>query len=198
MIGTLLDLAKPEQTRPTLRDSLDVVRGGIALRLRERPPLGHWALYRLFHKRLPYTYRWWARDDLLGSRYLARQCAAWLLVTSPLWAFIGLMPIELVHWVILSTLIRMLGFLPQRSLRLHQLRRHEFNLDLQGNSPEVADVDGTCMRPIAEQAGRHRATPCCVCARAEPTVPPFLRTRLTDSKICTARRESSCLARAFP
>ncbi|MEV4395772.1 hypothetical protein [Nonomuraea sp. NPDC049607] len=45
------------------------------------------------------------------------------------------MPIELVHWVILSTLIRMLGFLPQRSLRLHQLRRHEFNLDLQGNSP---------------------------------------------------------------
>jgi hypothetical protein len=50
-------------------------------------------------------------------------------------AFIGLMPIELVHTVILSTLIRTLGFLPQRALRLYQLKRHEFDLDLQGNSP---------------------------------------------------------------
>lgn len=135
LIGTLLDLAKPEQARPTLHDSLDVVRGGVALRLRERPPLWHWALYRLFHKRLPYTYRWWARDDLLGSRYLARQCATWLLATSPLWAFIGFMPIELVHTVIFSTLIRMVGFLPQRSLRLYQLKRYAFSLELPGNSP---------------------------------------------------------------
>ncbi|WP_433509549.1 hypothetical protein ACQP2T_37080 [Nonomuraea sp. CA-143628] len=135
LIGTLLDLAEPQQTRPTLRDSLDVVRGGIALRLRERPPLWHWALYRLFHKRLPYAYRWWARDDLLGSCYLGRQCAAVLLVTSPLWAFIGLMPIELAYTVISWPLSRMLGFLPQRSLRLYQLKRHEFDLDLQGNSP---------------------------------------------------------------
>lgn len=130
LIGTLLDLAKPQQTSPSLRDSLDVIRGGIALRLRERPPLWHWALYRLFHKRLPYAYRWWAHDDLLGSGYLARQCAAWLLATSPLWAFIGLMPIELVYQVIFVTLSRMLGFLPQRSLRLYQLKRHEFHLEL--------------------------------------------------------------------
>lgn len=135
LIGTLLDLAKPGQTRPTLRDSLDVVRGGISLRLRERPPLWHWALYRLFHKRLPYTFRWWARDDLLGSRYLARQCAAWLILTSPLWAFIGLLGPRWGSWVIASTLIRMLSFLPQQSLRIYQLKRHEFNLDLQGNSP---------------------------------------------------------------
>ncbi|MFG1684534.1 hypothetical protein ACGFNP_30525 [Nonomuraea sp. NPDC049269] len=136
LIGTLLDLAEPQQTRPTLRDSLDVVRGGIALRLRERPPLWHWALYRLFHKRLPYPYRWWARDDLLGSHYLARQCATLLLLSSPTWAFIGLLPPEmlpeLAHTLIAPTLIRMLAFLPQRSLRLYQLRRHEFDLGLHG------------------------------------------------------------------
>lgn len=46
--------AYPLRSRQTRGDSLDVVRGGIALRLRERPPLWHLALYRLFHKRLPY------------------------------------------------------------------------------------------------------------------------------------------------
>ncbi|MER6511234.1 hypothetical protein ABT158_30760 [Nonomuraea sp. NPDC001636] len=32
----------------------------------------------------------------------------------------------------------MLGFLPQRSLRLYRLKRYEFNLELQGNSPWMA------------------------------------------------------------
>ncbi|MEO3872906.1 hypothetical protein ABGB18_29170 [Nonomuraea sp. B12E4] len=133
LVGTLLDLAEPGQAGPSLRDSLDVVCGGIALRLRERPPLRHWAMYRMFHKRLPYAYRWWAHDDLRGTFYLARQCAVWLLLTSPLWVWIGLLPLELVHTVIGFTLSRMLGFLPQRAVRDNQLIRHGFNPTVPGD-----------------------------------------------------------------
>ncbi|MGW4643259.1 hypothetical protein ACWEN6_32405 [Sphaerisporangium sp. NPDC004334] len=68
LLATLQDLAEPGQTRPTLRDSLDMVRGGIALRFREHPRLAAWLRYRLLDWRLPYEYRWWARDDLLRGR----------------------------------------------------------------------------------------------------------------------------------
>ncbi|GGO77526.1 hypothetical protein [Nonomuraea cavernae] len=127
LIGTLLDLAEPERAWPTLRDSLDVVRGGIVLRLRERPPLWHWARYRLLHKRLPYAYRWWARDDLVGKWYLARQYMAWLLLTSPLWTFIAPGGLLWGDLVIASALLLMVGYLSRPTLRRYQLSRHEFD-----------------------------------------------------------------------
>lgn len=73
LVGTLLELAEPGRDRPTLRDSLDVVRGGLALRLRERPPEWRLALYRLFRVRLPAQYLGWVRDDLAGRFRVERE-----------------------------------------------------------------------------------------------------------------------------
>jgi hypothetical protein len=38
MLGVLLAAAGPEQTRPSLRDALDLVRGGLWIRIRRTPP----------------------------------------------------------------------------------------------------------------------------------------------------------------
>ncbi|MFC7387049.1 hypothetical protein [Sphaerisporangium rhizosphaerae] len=87
LLSTLLDLAERGQTRPTLRDSLDVIRGGIALRLREHPRPGPWLRYVVLGQRLPFHYRWWARDDLLegGRAWRATKSAirTLLLLWSP-------------------------------------------------------------------------------------------------------------------
>jgi hypothetical protein len=37
-----------------------------------RPPWHRWLLYRLYEVRLPYRYRWWAREDALGRWYPLR------------------------------------------------------------------------------------------------------------------------------
>ncbi|ACZ83727.1 DUF5313 family protein [Streptosporangium roseum] len=77
-LSTLLDLAEPGRTRPDLRTVLDVVRASVVWRLREHPPLWRWLCYRLFGKRLPFRYRWWVRDDVLGRFFLVRLLGAWL------------------------------------------------------------------------------------------------------------------------
>src|SRR4051812_19900903 len=74
LLGTLLDAAPAERDTPTLRDSWDVIRGGLQFRLHDRPPLHWWLAYRVLHKRLPYRYRWWARDDILGRYHFLRRC----------------------------------------------------------------------------------------------------------------------------
>jgi hypothetical protein len=83
LIATLNDLAEPRQTRPALRIALDVIRSGIALRLREHPRLGAWLGYRLLCRRLPYEYRWWARDDLLENHRTHRILIFGLLLCLP-------------------------------------------------------------------------------------------------------------------
>ncbi|MEV6865789.1 hypothetical protein AB0M44_32930 [Streptosporangium subroseum] len=73
LLSTLLDLQEPGQTRPSLRESLDVIRSGLAARLRDRPPFWRWYLYRSFSVRLPPKYRMWARDDIQGRFYIFRR-----------------------------------------------------------------------------------------------------------------------------
>jgi hypothetical protein len=72
LLGTLLDLAAPGRATPSVRQSWDIVRGGLTNRGRTRPSLHHWLGYRLVWTRLPYEYRWWARDDALGRWYRLR------------------------------------------------------------------------------------------------------------------------------
>jgi hypothetical protein len=66
LLGTLLDTAMPGQKTPSFRDSWDLVFGGLRNRLRDRPPLHWWLAYHLLGKHLPYAYRWWARDEIIG------------------------------------------------------------------------------------------------------------------------------------
>src|SRR4051812_45620380 len=73
LLATMLDCAEPGRAAPTLRESADVIRGGLITRLRTHPPLWRWLAYRLYDKRLPEAYREFARDDITGRFYAARR-----------------------------------------------------------------------------------------------------------------------------
>ncbi|GIH96511.1 DUF5313 family protein [Planobispora siamensis] len=134
ILGILLDLAPPGADRPDTRTVLDVLRGGVALRLRERPPLWHWLLYRGFGRRLPFRYRWWARDDIRGSFFVERSLVTWLLFVLPFtvmetyglivsgadnwWGFL--------FWVGVWYVIARAGL---KGSRRKMLAKHEFNPD---------------------------------------------------------------------
>ncbi|GAA3846985.1 hypothetical protein GCM10022226_83290 [Sphaerisporangium flaviroseum] len=132
LLATLNDLAEPGQTRPALRDSLDVIRGGIILRLREHPRLGPWLRYRLLEQRLPYEYRWWARDDLL-EKHRARRILIFSLVMNSPWlvsSWVGNSWGD--HWLQLLigfTGSWVIGWLRDTRLRRRLLAKHEFDLD---------------------------------------------------------------------
>ncbi|GAB2840904.1 hypothetical protein GCM10022221_45250 [Actinocorallia aurea] len=72
IVATLLDAAEPGASVPSPRESWDVVRGGWATRLRDRPPLWRWLAYRLLDIRVPYRHRMWVRDDALGRFHFLR------------------------------------------------------------------------------------------------------------------------------
>lgn len=72
LVGLLADLAGPDATRLDARAVVDVVRGGLATRWREHPPLGAWLRYRLLDVPLPPAYRAWALDDLEGGLWRLR------------------------------------------------------------------------------------------------------------------------------
>ncbi|MEU8041913.1 hypothetical protein [Streptosporangium sp. NPDC049078] len=130
LLSTLMDLAEPGQSSPTLRDGLDVLRGGLTLRLREHPPVWHWLPYRAFGWRLPWKYRWWARDDIQGRFFLERHVVFAVLGWS-LYLTLIQSPIPLPYWPLLKVSgIAYLLLLPFRArLRRLLLARHEFHPD---------------------------------------------------------------------
>jgi hypothetical protein len=73
LLATLLDAAEPGRNIPSLRDSWDVIRGGLLTRWHDHPPLLRWLAYRILDARLPYRWRWWVRDDVLGHAYVLRR-----------------------------------------------------------------------------------------------------------------------------
>jgi hypothetical protein len=79
-LGLVVDLAGPDAHRLDARAAFDLVRGGLATRLREHPPLHTWLLYRVFDRRIPLPYRSWARDDIDGFLYPSRRMLLGLLI----------------------------------------------------------------------------------------------------------------------
>ncbi|GAB2684415.1 hypothetical protein [Thalassiella azotivora] len=71
LLGLLLDTAPPGVTRPGARTTWDVVRSGWSWRLRHRPPLWRWVLWRMYDV-VPRGHRSWARDDVEGALYPLR------------------------------------------------------------------------------------------------------------------------------
>jgi hypothetical protein len=85
LLGLLADLAAPGTRRLDVRSALDLVRGGWATRLRERPPLGPWLRYRLFGTRTLRDHLGWVADDIAGALFPLRQSLlAWLVVIIPI------------------------------------------------------------------------------------------------------------------
>ncbi|MFI6886510.1 hypothetical protein [Streptosporangium canum] len=128
LLGTLMDLAGPAQSAPNVRDCLDILRGGLMLRLREHPPLRHWLLYRLVSVRLPWQYRWWARDDIQGRFPFERQLTLGLLLYGPPILAITQSPPSYGHMAgVLITYLLLLT--SRRSSRRQMLAKHEFHPD---------------------------------------------------------------------
>ncbi|MFJ2033658.1 hypothetical protein [Streptosporangium sp. NPDC087985] len=104
LLGTLLDLATPGRTRPSPRDSFDIVRGGLLTRLRDHPPAGQWILYRLFGRLVSDQYRMWVRDDLRSKLYFFHTSFLRFMLIVPLLAsidaFLRANGIELMNWPI--------------------------------------------------------------------------------------------------
>ncbi|GGS66569.1 hypothetical protein GCM10010156_26790 [Planobispora rosea] len=153
VLGTLLDLAEPGRTRPGARTVLDVLRGGAALRLRERPPLWDWVLYRLFYRRLPFRHRWWARDDIIGRFFVERLVLSWILLL--LLSLLALSAFGVtVHnaqilfgWAASSYV---LAWIDRRRIRRHLLAKHEFHPDGSSCVPRTDVVgDGAVPRPTS-------------------------------------------------
>ncbi|MBE7701685.1 hypothetical protein H9623_15435 [Oerskovia sp. Sa1BUA8] len=69
---------KPAPDRLPPEEIRSLLRAGWGLRLRERPPLWRWVLYR-FGLRLPARYWWWVADDIRGAFYSVRD-ALWGMV----------------------------------------------------------------------------------------------------------------------
>ncbi|MFI6787862.1 hypothetical protein ACIBG4_11080 [Nonomuraea sp. NPDC050383] len=141
LLGTLLDLAEPGQSRPTMRDCVDVLRSGFMLRLREHPPVWYWLPYQTFAFRLPWRYRWWARDDIQGRFFLERRLVFAALIYG---LYFALVQSTLPYWVpALMFGVAYLLLLPAKAdTRRKWLARYEFHSDgtsyvYVARSPEV-------------------------------------------------------------
>ncbi|MFD8561331.1 hypothetical protein ACFV1N_28950 [Streptosporangium canum] len=120
--------AVPGQSAPNVRECLDILRGGLMLRLREHPPLRHWLLYRLVAVRLPWQCRWWARDDIQGRFSLERQLTLGLLLYGPPILAISQSSPSYGHMAgVLITYLLLLT--SRRSMRRAMLAKHEFHPD---------------------------------------------------------------------
>lgn len=75
-----------ERTSHRLAEAAGLVRGGWAVRLRNRPPLRLWLGYRFMERPLPVRWHGWMRDDLDGRLLAWRLLAVRLFPLSLVWA----------------------------------------------------------------------------------------------------------------
>jgi len=91
LVDLVVDLSAPGAERLRGHVSFDLVRGGLATRWREHPPLHTWLLYRSFDRRIPVAYRAWALDDIDGFWFPARR---YLLNTWPFFMMLAAIPLS--------------------------------------------------------------------------------------------------------
>ena len=130
LVSVLHDVTTPSAQHVPVREAVEIVRAGWALRWREHPPLKNWLTYRLIGLRLPARYRFWAMDDVLGPLYTLR--TNWfalpilvgsapsfvrsLAVSDPIY-------LDWIAWALPFVLVSILVFL-QRATRRSAWRHH--------------------------------------------------------------------------
>lgn len=126
LLGLLEDLAEPGARRLSTRQVADVVRGGLATRWREHPPLGPWLLYRLFDVRLPPAYRAWALDDIEGAlrRWRVLMPAILTFLVIGVGQALSAEPLSTSLVIPSSVVLTMVLVLPLGWRRREDLRRH--------------------------------------------------------------------------
>jgi hypothetical protein len=103
--AVLLDLAPPAAGRLDARTALGLLRGGVATRWRQTPPLRVYLPYRMLDVRVPAQYRDWVRQDIAGPGYFRRNLS-WRLWMFVLPVYMGLTGDlergDLVGWALLA------------------------------------------------------------------------------------------------
>ncbi len=79
---------RSERTSHRLAEAAGLVRGGWAVRFRNRPPLRSWLAYRLMERPLPVQWHGWMRDDLEGRLLGWRLTAVRVFPLSLVWAIL--------------------------------------------------------------------------------------------------------------
>lgn len=116
--AVLVDLAPDGARRLDTRTVLGLLRGGVATRWRQTPPLRVYLPYRILDVRVPPQYREWVRQDITGPGSLRRNLLgrAWLLLMP---VYVGLTSeptrADLVGWGLLAvaTAATALSFRPR-------------------------------------------------------------------------------------
>lgn len=163
LLGTLLDAARPGCRRPTMRDGWDLVRGGLATRLRHRPGLWRWIGYRFGVVAAAAdgqeAQRLWARDDLLSPWFRAKYAVAHTLVHLP-WMYGPALATDISGWYVVGSTAGMGGIwlillLSTRTAREQLLAKHGFQPDGTALAPGDAASDDRGDDPAV---GRRRRT----------------------------------------
>lgn len=80
LVDVISELAEPGATHVPLPIAADLVRGGVRVRLADRPPLVQRLAYRWFNRRLSAQWALWVRDDIGSPTYPLRRLAHIALV----------------------------------------------------------------------------------------------------------------------
>ncbi|GAB3213688.1 hypothetical protein ACQEU5_19425 [Marinactinospora thermotolerans] len=73
IVATALELRAPGAQEVDRAELRGLALAGLRTRVREHPPLRAWAAYRFLGARVPYRYRMWARDDVVGRWFAVRR-----------------------------------------------------------------------------------------------------------------------------
>ncbi|NUU16376.1 hypothetical protein HP550_03830 [Cellulomonas humilata] len=125
--AVLVDLVDDDARRLDARTALGLLRGGLATRWRQTPPLWVYLPYRMFDLRLPERYRGWVVRDISSPGHLRRSLLgrAWLFLLPVYAALNDLRPGTLVMWaaMIVATAATLLCVRPDASVR-RRLQHH--------------------------------------------------------------------------
>jgi hypothetical protein len=121
------DLLGPDAQAVPLRIRLDLVRGALLVRRRDRPPRRYRMAYLWFDRRLPAQWELWVRDDIGSSGFLLRRCRSVLWGSGIGWliAHIFLHPMPVTPWLVGAAVGSAIGSVAtQAKSRSRARRRH--------------------------------------------------------------------------
>ena len=139
------------------RELVDIVRGGLAVRIEDRPPLRVRAAYRWFEKPVPARWHAWMRDDLRGRflgyrRNLWAMLPVWVVVT--FWAAIGVSgrPQLLASWGVLLAILIVSGPYKARLVRRRMNAKVGYDIVAAGPIPPPTRMAPPVLRRPATRA----------------------------------------------
>ncbi|MEE9417447.1 MAG: YtxH domain-containing protein [Acidimicrobiales bacterium] len=144
-------LAADSSNRPPTSELMDIVRGGLAVRLRDRPSFGLRMRYRWLDQPVPTIWHDWMHDDLssrlVGLRALLRplpiQLVSWALISRSSW---GWPPVFALIAIFATTALL---FAPYKARRLRRQISKKVGYDVMSGGGASPPKQTAEVRPVA-------------------------------------------------